>query len=169
MGPGPMTSGRRSLVTLLAFLSGCATSVYVDPTLDETHTGPAARLVLRNSHADIASFRTYADPASCRKPLAIAGASLIAAGEEADIGVAAGRAFTFAARRASADGCTAIATFTPESGKQYIAQFGSSGPACWLNVVRVESVVPPRVVPEPTLRVRRAATAPRATAACEAD
>lgn len=155
--------------TLLAGVSGCATATYVDPTLDDKDSGPTARLVLRNSHADGASFRTFGDAASCRKPRAIAGASSIAASEEADIGVVAGRAFTFAARRVSADGCTAIATFTPESGKQYLAQFGSSGSACWLNVVRVESVVPPRVTPEPTLRTRRAATAPGADAACLAD
>jgi hypothetical protein len=141
-------------LSLLAFAAGCA-SPYHDPTLDDSAPAPAARLVLRNQNADLAAFRTFGDSAGCRKPQAIAGASTLAPKEEADIGILAGRDFTFEAKRVAPDACAAIVTFRPEAGAVYLAQFGSSGPACWLNVVRIVSTVPPRVEPEVTLRARR--------------
>ena len=141
-------------VVLLAFVAGCA-STYRDPTLDENSSAPSARLIIRNQNTELVALRTFEDPARCRRPLLIPDASLISAGEEADIGVRAGQDFTFEARRAEPEACSAIATFRPAAGKRYLAQFGSSGAVCWLNVVRVDSVVPPKVAPEPSLRARR--------------
>jgi hypothetical protein len=143
-------------VALLAAIGGCVSN-YRDPTLDENASSPTARLVIRNQHDVVAALRTFDDAASCRKPLLIPDVSLIAPGEEADVGVRAGEDFTFEARTPPPDSCTAIATFRPEAGKRYLAQFGGSGAGCRLNVVRVESVVPPRMAPEPTLRARRPA------------
>jgi hypothetical protein len=139
---------------LAALATGCA-STYRDPTLDESKPVPAARLVLRNQNADVAAFRTFEDAATCRKPLAIAEAAVLGPKEEADIGVLAGRDFTFEAKRVAPEACTAVVTFRPQAGAVYLAQLGSSGPACWLNVVRVVSTVPPRVEPESTSRARR--------------
>jgi hypothetical protein len=155
----PVPVSRFAPVALLAFVAGCASTYYRDPTLDENAAAPSARLVIRNQNAELSALRTFEDAATCRKPLQIPDASLIAAGEEADIGVRAGHDFTFEARRVGPDACSAIATFKPEAGKRYLAQFGSSGPVCWLNVVRVDSVVPPKVAPEPSLRARRASPA----------
>jgi hypothetical protein len=152
---------------LAALAAGCA-STYLDPSLDGENAAPSARLVIHNRGAEVATFTHFEDSARCAEPRAISDAALVAPNEEADIGVAAGRDFTFAARRIGAEECTAIATFRPESGKRYLAQFGSSGSACWLNVVRVDSVVPPRVVPEPTLRARRTSPGVRG-AACAAE
>lgn len=165
MGSVPVR--RLAPVALLVLVTGCA-STYRDPTLGETASAPSARLIIRNQDAEAVALRTFDDAASCRKPLLIPGASPIAAGEEADIGVHAGRDFTLEARRGAADACGAIATFRPAAGKRYLAQFGGSGPVCWLNVVRVDSVVPPRVVPEPTLRARRASP-PGAETGCAAE
>jgi hypothetical protein len=154
-------------VALLALAAGCATT-YQDPTIDENASGPSARLIIRNQSAVIAALRTFDDAALCRKPLLIPDVSLIAAGEEADIGVRAGHDFTFEARIAPPDSCTAIATFKPEAGKRYLAQVAGSGTECSLVVMRVDSVVPPRMVPEPTLRPRR--PSPRGSeAACIAE
>jgi hypothetical protein len=155
-------------IVLSAFVAGCAASAYRDPTLDEKAAVPTARLIIRNQNADLTALRVFDDAANCREPLLIPDASLLSTGEEADIGVRAGHDFTFEARRVGPDVCTAIATFRPEAGKRYLAQFGSSGPVCWLNVVRVDSVVPPRLVAEPTLRARRAAP-PGAKGACAAE
>ena len=163
-GSGPIF--RFALITLLALAAGC-TSIYPDPALDEKNVVPTARLVLRNQNVELASFRTFDDAARCAKPLVIADAVALGAGEEADIGVVAGRDFTFEAKRQGPESCNAIATFKPEAGKQYLAQFGSSGAVCWMNLVRVDSVVPPKVVPEPSLRARRASGAER-DAACAA-
>lgn len=143
-----------SIALFVALGAGCA-STYSDPTRDENASAPSARLVLRNQNAEVAALRTFDDAARCLRPLLIPDASLISAGEEADIGVRAGHDFTVEARRPGPDACIAIATFRPEAGKRYLAQFGSTGPVCWLNVVRVDSVVPPKVVPEPSLRARR--------------
>ena len=151
---GPVAAPRLVAIALLAFAAGCA-STYRDPTLDETASGPTARLIVRNRHAAVVALRTFDDAASCRKPLLIPGASLIAAGEEADIGARAGRDFTLEARTPPPDSCAAIVTFRPEAGRRYLAQFIGVGPDCSLEVVSVESVVPPRVVPEPTSRARR--------------
>jgi hypothetical protein len=171
MGSGPILRAAPvfgvAFCVLAAVAAGCASN-YLDPTLDEKNTGPSARLVIHNRSADVATFTHFEDSARCGKPRAISDAAVIAPNEEADIGVAAGRDFTFAARRIGAEECTAIATFRPDSGKRYLAQFGSSGSACWLNVVRVDSVVPPKVVPEPTLRARRASPEARG-AACAAE
>ena len=151
---GSIPTLRAASIALLALGAGCA-STYRDPTLDETASAPSARLVIRNQNGEVAALRTFGDAARCSKPLQIPGASLLAAGEEADIGVPAGHDFTFEARRGGPDVCVAIATFRPEAGKRYLAQFGTSGPVCWVNVVQVDSVVPPKVAPEPSLRARR--------------
>jgi hypothetical protein len=160
-------ASRFAPVALLAFVGGCA-STYLDPTLDENAAVPSARLVIRNQNVALIALRTFDDAAHCRKPLLIPDASLISAGEEADIGVRAGHDFTFEARRVGPDVCSAIATFRPQAGKRYLAQFGGTGAVCWLNVVRVDSVVPPKVVPEPSLRARRPSP-DGAKAACAAE
>jgi len=162
---GPLPASRFAAFALSALVAGCA-STYRDPSLDENATAPTARLVIRNQNAVAVALRTFDDAASCRKPLLIPDVPLIAAGEEADVGVPAGREFTFEARTAPPDSCTAIATFKPEAGKRYLAQILGSGADCRLNVVRVESVVPPKMVPEPSLRARRPAPA-GAKAACD--
>lgn len=151
----PLPASRFVPIALLALGAGCSTTYYQDPTLDENASAPSARLIIRNQNAVVAAVRTFDDAAFCRKPLLMPGASPIPAGEEADVGVRAGHDFTFEARTPAPDACTAIATFKPEAGKRYLAQFGGSGTDCRLNVVRVVSVVPPRMVPEPTLRARR--------------
>jgi hypothetical protein len=150
----PQTALRLAASALLAFAAGCA-STYRDPTVGETESGPTARLVIRNRHSAVAALRTFDDAASCRKPLLIPHASLIAAGEEADVGVRAGHDFTFEARTSPPDSCAAIVTFRPEAGKRYLAQFIGGGTDCSINVVIVESVVPPRAVAERTSRARR--------------
>jgi hypothetical protein len=150
---------RLVLLSLLAAAAGCATS-YRDPTLDESKPVAAARLVLRNQNADVAAFRTFEDAATCRKPRAITEAAALGPKEEADIGVLAGRDFTFEAKRLAPAACSAIVTFRPQAGAVYLAQLGSSGPACWINVVRVLSTVPPRVEAESTSRARRLSAEP---------
>jgi hypothetical protein len=151
---GPVTAPRLVAIALLAFAAGCASTTYRDPTLDETASGPTARLIVRNQHSAVAALRTFDDAASCRKPLLIPGAPLIAAGEEADVGVRAGHDFTLEARTPPPDSCAAIVTFRPEAGRRYLAQFTGVGTGCALKVVIVQSVVPPRVVSEPTSRNR---------------
>jgi hypothetical protein len=165
---GSLPASRFVPIALSALVAGCAASTYRDPTLDENASAPSARLIIRNQNAVVAAFRTFDDAALCRKPLLMPGASPLPAGEEADVGVRPGRDFTFEARTPTPDSCTAIATFKPEAGKRYFAQFGGSGTDCWLKVVRVDSVVPPRMALEPTLRSRRPSPAD-SKAACAAE
>jgi hypothetical protein len=176
MGSGPIFRGRAirraALCVLLAVGAGCAsTSTYRDPSLDDAAPVPTARLILK-SRSGIASFRAFDDSATCAKPQAIADAMALQAGEddEADIGVVAGRDFSFAARRIVADGkpgCQALATFRPAAGQRYLATFDNDGAACTLVVTRILSAVPPRIAAEPTFRARHATAAGAASCAAE--
>ncbi|MBC8025978.1 MAG: hypothetical protein H7Y89_08310 [Steroidobacteraceae bacterium] len=161
---------RAPLCVLLAFVAGCASN-YLDPSLDEAAPAITARLILK-SRSGIVSFRAFGESAACAKPQAIAVAMALQAGEddEADIGVPADGDFSFAARQVVAEGktgCQALATFRPAAGQRYLAAFTSNGVACSLDVRRIQSAVPPRIVPEPTFRVRRPAAASGASCAAE--
>jgi hypothetical protein len=168
MGSGPIF--RAAPIVLLALVAGCA-SPYVDPSLDDASPEPTARLILKNRDG-IATFRGFEDSVDCRKPHVIAAAAALQAGEddEADIGVVAGKDFSFAAQQVVADGkigCQAIATFRPMPGERYFATFQGRDATCALVVTRILSVVPPRIVEEPSFRARRAATADGAS--CEVE
>ncbi len=172
MGSGPIFRAilRGASCVLLAFIAGCASN-YLDPSLDDAAPASTARLILK-SRSGIVSFRAFGESAACAKSQPIAGAIALQAGEddEADIGVAAGGDFSFAAQQIVADGkigCQALATFRPAAGQRYLATFTGNGAACSLGVMRILSAVPPRVVAEPTFRARRASNA--SGASCEAE
>jgi hypothetical protein len=160
------------LCVLLALTASCASNTpYRDPSLDDASPVPTARLILK-SRSGIVSFRAFDDSANCGKPHVVANAMALQAGEddEADIGVAADADLSFAARQIVGDGktgCQALATFRPTAGQRYLATFKSEGAACSLDVMRILSAVPPRVVAEPTFRARRASNASGAD--CEAE
>jgi hypothetical protein len=175
MGSGPIFRAGRifrgASCVLLAFVAGCASNYYRDPSLDEASPAPTARLILK-SRSGTVSYRAFDDSVTCAKPRPIAAAMALQAGEddEADIGVAADGDFSLAAQQVVGDGkigCRALATFRPAAGQRYLATFTGDGTACSLDVTRVLSAVPPRIVTEPTFRVRRASSA--SGASCEAE
>lgn len=169
-GPDPIF--RFALTFLLALTASCASNTsYRDPSLDDASPVPTARLILK-SRSGIVSFRAFDDSATCGMPQTIPNAMALRAGEddEADIGVAADGDFSFAARQVVGDGkigCQALATFRPTAGQRYLATFKGDGAACSLDVMRILSVVPPRIADEPTFRVRRASRV--SGASCEAE
>jgi hypothetical protein len=168
-GPGPIS--RLAWLSLLALCAGCVSN-YRDPSLDEAASEPTARLILK-SRDGIVAFRAFDESTRCREARAIGGATALQAGEddEADIGVPAGRDFSFGAQQVLKEGkagCKVLATFKPESGKRYLATFRADGATCSLDFMRILSAVPPRAAAEPTFRVRRASTETR-DAACAAE